>query len=59
MVYYRFENFEGPDNTNFIDYINKLERLNNQVKHFEMELTAGMLAYKVLKNGNISNEKQH
>ena len=59
MVYYRFENFEGTDNMNFIDYINKLERVNNQVKHFETELTAGMLAYKVLKNGNISNEKQH
>lgn len=45
-------------NLNFIDYINELEQLNNQVKHLEIELTAGVLAYEVLKNGNISNEKQ-
>ena len=32
--------------------------MNNQVKHLEIELTAGVLAYEVLKNGNISNEKQ-
>ena len=43
---------------NLIYYLNELERLNNQVKNFEMELPADILAYKVLENGNISNEKE-
>ena len=52
MAYDKFENF-----MNIIDYINEFEQLNNQVKHFEMELPTGVLAYKVLKNANLSNEK--
>ena len=43
---------------NTVDYTNEFERLNNQIKHFDMELPTGVLAYKVLKNTNISNEKQ-
>ena len=54
MAYDRFENFKQPE----LYYLNELEQVNNQVKHLEIELTAGVLAYEVLKNGNISNEKQ-
>ena len=57
-AYDRFENFKRPDDLNLIYYINELERLNNQLKNFEMELPADILAYKVLENGNISNEKE-
>ena len=58
MAYDKFENFRRSDDMNIIDYINEFERLNIQIKHFEMELSTGVLAYKVLKNANLSNEKQ-
>ena len=44
----KFENLRSDD-MNIIDYINEFERLNNQIKHFEMELPTDVLAYKVLK----------
>lgn len=40
-----------------VDYINEFERLNNQIHYFDVYLPAGVLAYKVLKNANISVEK--
>ena len=58
MAYDTFENFRRSDDMNIIDYINEFERLNNQIKQFEMGLRTGVMAYKVLKNGNLSNEKQ-
>ena len=36
----------------------KFERLNNQIKHFDMELLTCVPAYNVLKNENISHEKE-
>ena len=42
---------------NIIDYINECERLYNEIKHYDMELPTEVLAYWVLKNANISNEK--
>ena len=48
MAYDKFENFRTSDDMN-IDYINEFEQLNNQVKHFEMEVRTGVLAYNVLK----------
>lgn len=38
MAYDRFGNFKRPDSKNIIDYINEFERLNNKLKHFELEL---------------------
>ena len=58
MAYDKFENFRRSDDMNIIDYINEFEQLNNQIKHFEMELPTGVLAYKVLTNANLPNEKQ-
>ena len=58
MAYDKFNNFRRSDDTNIIDYINEFERLNNQIKHFEMKLPTSALAYKVLKNANLSKEKQ-
>ena len=47
MAYDKFENFKRPDDMNIVDYINELERLNNQIKPFDMELPTGVLAYKI------------
>ena len=41
-----------------VDYLNEFERLYNQIKHYDMELTTGVLAYRALKNANITHEKQ-
>ena len=49
MAYDKFENFRRSDDMNIVDYLNEFERLNNQIKHFEMELSTGVLTYKVLK----------
>ena len=49
MAYDKFENFRRSDDMNIVDYLNESERLNNQIKHFEMELSKGVLTYKVLK----------
>ena len=51
MAYDKFYNFKRPDDMIIVDYINKFVRLNNQIKHFDMELPTGVLAYKILKNG--------
>ena len=58
MAYYKFEIFKRPDDMNIVDNINEFERLNKQIKHFDMELPTGVPAYKVLKSANISNQKQ-
>ena len=49
MAYDKFENFRRSDDMNIVDYLNEFERLNNQIKHFEMERSKGVLTYKVLK----------
>ena len=41
-----------------VDYLNEFEQLYNQIKHYDMELPTGVLAYRVLKNANITHEKQ-
>lgn len=43
---YRFENFRQPEDISIVDYINGFERLNNQIKQFDMNLPPGVLAYK-------------
>ena len=42
---------------NIVDYINEFERLNNQIKHFDMEVSTGVLAYKVSKKMQIYQMK--
>ena len=41
----KFYNLKRPDDMNIVDYINKFVRLNNHIKHFDMELPTGVLAY--------------
>ena len=58
MAYYKFGNLKRPDIVDYIDKVWEI-KLNNLVKRVDMELLTGVLAYKVLlKNANISNEKQ-
>ena len=43
---------------NLIDFINEFERLYNNIKKYEMELPTGVLAYRLLKSAEISEDKQ-
>ena len=52
MAYDKFYNLKRPDDMNIVDDINKFVRLNNHIKHFDMELPTGVLAYEILKNAN-------
>ena len=58
MAYDKFETFHRPVEMSIVDYLNEFERLYNQIKHYDMELPTGVLAYRVLKNANITHEKQ-
>ena len=57
MAYNKFETFHRPVEMSIVDYLNESERLYNQIKH-DTELPIGVLAYRVLKNANITHEKQ-
>ena len=43
---------------NIVDFINEFERLYNNIKKYEMELPTGILAYRLLKSADISEDKQ-
>ena len=43
---------------NLIDFINEFERLYNNIKKYVMELPTGVLAYRLLKSAEISEDKQ-
>ena len=58
IAYDKFETFHRPVEMNIVDYLNEFERLYNQIKQYDMELPTGVLAYRVLKNANITHEKQ-
>ena len=51
-------NFKRPGNINTIDFINKLERLYNNIEKYDIELPTGVLAYRLLKSAEISEDKQ-
>ena len=58
MAYDKFETFHRPVEMSIVDYLNEFERLYNQIKHYDMGLPTGVLAYRVLKNANITHKKQ-
>ena len=43
---------------NIVEYINNIEWLHNIIRFFDMQLTAGVLVYKVKRNADISVPKQ-
>ena len=55
MAYNKFETFHRPVEMSIVDYLNESERLYNQIKH-DTELPIGVLAYRVLKNANITHK---
>ena len=58
IAYDKFQTFHSPVEMNIVDYLNEFERLYNQIKQYDMELPTGVLADRVLKNANITHEKQ-
>ena len=57
LAYEQFESFQRPTEMNIIDYLNEFERLYYEIQLYEMTLPTAVLAYRVLKSANISNEK--
>ena len=54
----KFEMFKRPANMDIADFINEFERLYNNIKKYDMELSTRMLAYRLLKSVDISEDKQ-
>ena len=42
LAYDKFESFKRPVDMNIVDFINELERLHNNIKKYETELTTGV-----------------
>lgn len=57
-AYNKFESCQSFSEMTIADYINELERSYSSIKHHDMELPTGVLGFCVLKNTNISSEKQ-
>ena len=57
-MFIKIESFKRPADINIIDFINKFERLYNNTKKYNMETSTGVLAYRLLKNISISEDKQ-
>ena len=58
LAYDKFETFKRPIGMSMIDFINEFERLYNNIKKYEMELSAEVSAYRLLKGAEISEDKQ-
>ena len=58
IAYDKFEMFKRPANINIVDFINEFERLYNNIKKHDIELPTGMLAYRLLKSVDKSEDQQ-
>ena len=58
LAYEKFESFQRPVNMTIQDYLNEFERLYNDIMRFKIELPSAVLAYRLLKSANLSEEKQ-
>ena len=47
-----------PIDMSMVDFINEFERVYNNIKKYEMELPSGVLANRLLKSAEISEDKQ-
>ena len=54
LAYDKFETFKRPIDMSMVDF----ERLNNNIKKYEMELPTGVLTYRLLISEEISDDKQ-
>ena len=48
--YENFEKFRRPKNMSMVDYINEFERLKCKTKQHGLEMSSGILAYRLLKS---------
>ena len=58
IAYERIETFQRPSDMNITDNLSEFERSYHEIQRFEMGLLSAVLAYRVLKSRNLSNEKQ-
>ena len=58
IAYEEFETFQRPPSMSILDYINEFERSNNKIKSKKIELPDAVLAYRLLKSANVSEQKQ-
>ena len=58
LAYDKFETFKRPIDMSMVDFIHEFERLNNNIKKYEMELPTGVLTYRLLISEEISDDKQ-
>ena len=58
MAYDKFEKFQRSPDMDIKEYINEFESLYDKIRAHNMELPDGVLAYRVLKNANISQEHE-
>ncbi len=54
----KFEIFKRPTEMSIVEYITEFERLYDKIQVHDMKYADGVLAYKLLINANISEEKQ-
>ena len=54
----KFEIFKRPPEMTIVEYITEFERLYDKIQVHNMKYADGVLAYKLLINANISEEKQ-
>lgn len=52
-LYKGYSFFHRSAKISIVDYSNDFGRLYDQIRHYDMELPIGVLAYRVLKNANI------
>ena len=57
-AYGTFEKFVRPSGMSKSDYVIKYEQLYFKAKSFHMEMQDGVLAYKLLKSANLTNEQK-
>ena len=57
-AYESFEMYRRPKDMNMKEFLNNFERLYNKLKVYQMELPDGVLAYRVLKSANLSEENE-
>ena len=57
-AYEKFEKFQRPQSMSIQEYIVSFERLNNKLIANKTKLPEGVLAYRLLKSANITNEQE-
>ena len=58
LAYEKFELFKRPAEMSIVNYLNESKRLYYDIRRYEMTSLSAVLTYRVLKNANLSNDKQ-